>query len=75
MNTVADIKEFLELFNDEDVIVFAVTHRKDEQYFDRSVENKQASILAHPLFYFKAVAAGTSGNQKTQVNTIFLTND
>ena len=74
MNTVADIKEYLEPFNDDDTVVFAVIHKNDKKYLERSIDNKVGVCLEHEIFYLQAIAGGLAGNPKNLTNTIFLTN-
>jgi len=72
MNTVADIKEYLKDYDDDENIVFAVMHKDDEKYLKRSIENNVGICFEHPIYILQAIAGGLCGDPKNLTNTIFL---
>lgn len=75
MNTVAGIRAYLDFFDDEQVMVFALIHKDDRKYLKRSIDNNVAVFLQHPVIKLQAIAGGTGGELKNPVWTIFLIND
>jgi len=75
MNTVADIREHLELLDDDDTVVFAVIHKGDKKLLERSIDNNVAVCLKYPMIILQAIASGEAGDPKNLKHTIFLTDD
>ena len=75
MNTKADIAEYLEPLDDDEVVVFAVIHKNDKKYLRRAIDYNTCVCLEHPMIFLQAVAGGLAGDPKNLRNTIFLTNE
>lgn len=76
MNTVADIRAYLEPFDDDELMCFALVHKSDKKYLERSIDNNVAIMLEHPVVRLHAIIGGMTGeNPKEMIQTIFLTND
>lgn len=75
MNTVREIKEYLESFDDDEFIIFAVIHKDDRKYLKRSIDNQVSVFLKYPMIPLQAISSGKAGNPGNLTNTIFLTND
>ena len=74
MNTVGQLRELIGPLGDDVPIVFAAIHPDDEQYLDRSIENKVAVILEHPVTILHPLVIGRGAYQKDKlVTTIYLT--
>ena len=75
MNTVEQIREFLEQFNDDELVVFAAIHPDDKKLLARSLDNKVAVVLSKPTVDLSAICAGRMGKTdkpNPRTATIFL---
>ncbi len=74
MQTVREVKKYLEVFDDDVPVIFTIIHPDDEKYIARSIDNKVSVILEHPTFDLRALASGfgSTGKGKSTA-TVFLT--
>ena len=74
MLNAGQLREFLDMFEEDEPVFFAVIHPSDKKMLARSAENNVGVILTRPTIIFKAVCAGAGGEVKEKlVATIFLT--
>jgi len=77
INTVGQLREFLDMLDDNEPVVFVVVHPDDKKLLARSIDNKVNVVLNHPIIILHAIAAGKGGSYKRNeiqtIQTIFLT--
>jgi len=72
MNTVKQIREYLDRLDEDEPVHFVVIHPADEKLIDRSFDNKVGVMLKKPMVFLKAIGTGRVGTKGPEKQTILL---